>query len=251
MGGGRDRARVDLVDAMSPLAILLAGGALLFAVVSRPKIKPEPEPGDNLTRQQRLRSILAGVQELDDTQRAFLLITARGESNFNPLAHNGTDSEVAACARAVANDKTGIVARTLACGVPTADLITGSWGLFQRLAPYLANDAFEVFGDDGCTLANPTRTSVAFQIASALETAGDLQRYNGWRANPTLGNLRLGWAAPGLMGYMQRNEKRIARYRRHARDIGYPASIIDAALAPFPRGRAVAEIYARLVAGGA
>lgn len=181
---------------------------------------------------------------LDDTQRLFLMLTAYGESRYDPRARNDSASEVLASAKASSNNP-DIATRAAACGVPEARLRTGSWGRFQRLAPYLSNDAYEIFGQAAmCGNADPTASTADFQIASALETAGDLQQYNGWKANPTVGNLRLGWAAPALMGYLSKNKAKLDKYRRHAKEDGLPAGLVERVIAPFPRN--VAAMYAML-----
>jgi hypothetical protein len=233
----------------------IAGVAALVGLAASSSGDDDEEEGDvtvsGSTRKQRLWAQLRDIAELDETQRGFLMITAGGETgqSYSPDAHNDTPSEVAASALAAKNNL-AIVTRAQACGVSRAKLETGSWGLFQRLAPYLAGDAFEIFGNtsEACAVVDPTRTSFYFQIASAIETARDLQGYGGFHAYPTVGNLRLGWYAPSRMGYIADNADRIARYRRQAAETGYPRSFVDARISRFPSN--VADIYRRMVARG-
>lgn len=193
---------------------------------------------------------LESIPQLTRTQRYFLMLTAYGEGRYSPLAHNGSASERAAAVRATENNP-ALVLRAQRCGVNVAALQTGSWGTFQRLAPYLSNDAYEIFGESGmCPYADPTRMvhDLDFQIASAIETARDLQQYAGWKSYPTVGNLRLGWAAPALMGYISANKARLDKYRAQAAQESFPAGIVDAPIEPFPSN--VAQIYLALRAGG-
>jgi hypothetical protein len=209
---------------------------------------PAPSTGTISERHAKLRAALASIGELDATQRAFLEITAYGESKFNPAAHNNSFSERSASARG-ADHNPSIKAKVTACGVDPETLRTGSWGMFQRLAPFLAGDAFEIFGDQvGCGFCDPTKASYGFQIVSALETARDLQGYPGFQAKQTVGNLRLGWAAPTLMGYLSANAKKIAKYREQAEGAGYGAGLIDATINRFPQN--IPQIYGRLVQAG-
>lgn len=234
--------------ALASLAV--AGAAVTLAVFGDAKVDGGGGvSGQPSAHKLRLWNKLRSIVELDDDQRGFFMVCAGGETGqkYRPTAHNGSASERLAAARAADNNHK-LVARAVACGVPADALRTGSWGVFQRLAPFLSGDAFEIFGDAGCGLADPRTTSLDFQIASALETAGDLQGYGAWKAYPTVGNLRLGWAAPALMGYIAANQDRINRYRRQATETGYPASFVDRPLKPMPRN--VADIYRRLVAGG-
>lgn len=228
---------------------IAGAGALGLAAVAgaSPNIIEQPNIGGDMSARRERFLWALSLMSLDATQVAFFDITAKAESKYNPNAHNGTPSEVAASVRAADNDPK-LVQRVRACGVPEEKLKTGSWGLVQRLAPYAANDAFEIFGANACALADPTRMSYAFQLASALETAGDLQQYTRFTAAPTLGNLRLGFGALSLMGYLAKNKARLDKYRATAVSLGYPASIIDAPIAPMPRN--VATIYGRLIASG-
>lgn len=240
---------------MKPLTKILVGFGGLLAlgkiIESTATASVDDEANDNtgggggsMSNKMRLWKKLELLQ-LDDRQRYFLMLVAYGESKFSPAAHNNTASEREASARGAQNNPE-LVQRAIACGIAADKLRTGSWGMFQRLAPFLSGDAFEIFGPGpmACQNADPTNTTDDFQIASALETAGDLQGYNGWKAAPTVGNLRLGWAAPALMGYMTKNAARLKKYRRHAAEAKLPAGIVDAPLNPFPRN--VAQMYAHL-----
>lgn len=225
-----------------PLALLLGVG--LAGAASASPVDNDNN-GGNVTLKQRIWSMLTMVPELTNEQRFFLMLTAYGEGGYNPRAHNGTPAERAA-SQAAADNNPSIVAWAQSCGVPRAELETGSWTTFQLLAPYVTGTVREVFGDAGCMFADPTRVgdNLALQVALAIEHARDLQGYSSWQAYPTVGNLRLGWAAPSLMGYISANAERLNRYRAQAASQSFPAGIVDASLTRFP-GNA-ASIYERL-----
>lgn len=229
---------------------LVGGGVVLAAVAGASGAGGGGalyQGGDMSEGRERFLWELELIPELSPVQRAWADITVAGETQrrYNVNAHNGTPGEVAASVNAVTP---AILAWARSCGVSEDDLKTGSWGRYQRLAPYLSWDAKEIWGANGCGLANPTRTRGAFQHVSAFETAHDLQQYKGFQAVPTLGNLRLGWWGPGAMGYLSKNAKRLDKYRATAVGLGYPPSIIEAEIGPFPRN--LQAIYARLVAAG-
>lgn len=223
--------------------IAAAGLGLLAATRTSSAIEPANE-GGTMTRKQKVWRKL-GFLPLTNEQRYFAMLVAYGEGNYNPRAHNTKPSERAAARRAVENNPAA-VARVVACGVPRAVLEDGSWGIAQRLGPYLAIDAFEVFGDgaQACALADPRLFDLDFQIVSLIETAHDLGGYDGFKAHQTVGNLRLGFAAPALMGYLTDNAKKIAKYKSQAAHEKFPAGIVDAAITRFPK--ATPAMYATL-----
>lgn len=233
---------------------LFALAGLAASTTSAADDEPEVDPDDDAandgsSNKMRLWSKLESIVELNNTQRYFLTLVAKGEGNYNPAAHNGSQSERDASSRATDNSPS-IVANALACGVPTNNLRTGSWGTFQRLAPYLSGDAFTIFANGNpCPFADPTRApqNLNYQIVSAIKVAHVLQGFNGWQAFPTVGNLRLGWAAPSLMGFISANADRLEKYRRHARAASLPDGIVDAKITEFPGN--FAEIYERLRTG--
>lgn len=232
------------------LGVALAGAVLLTAATASAG-SPELGNTDDTpmgVRKTRLWNKLVSISELDNTQRMFLMLWAYGEGGYSPYAHNDSASERAASSQAADNNPT-IVQRAIACGIADAKLRTGSWGTFQRLAPFVAGDAFEIFGAAGCPFADPTRLpmNLNLQIAGAIETARDLQGYQGFIAYPTAGNLRLGTGSPARMGYITENKDRLDKYRAHASVQGL-GGIVDAQIARFPGN--VAEIYERLRSQG-
>lgn len=241
----RRAAKLGLAAAAAALVLL----PVLASASASPGGAEEGSP-DMTGRKATLWNKLRSIPELDDTQRYFVMLTAYGEGNYNPRAHNGSASERAASARAADNNQQ-IVQRAMACGVPYENLRTGSWTMFQLLAPYVSGTAFEIFGDGFCPWADPTRigADTNAQICIAIEHAHDLQQYDGWKAFRTIGNLRLGWAAPALMGYISDNAARLGKYRAQARKQGFPPGIVDALVRPFPSG--AAGIYQRLQSGAA
>lgn len=208
-----------------------------------------------VTRKQRFWSRLESISELDTTQRYFLTMVAQRESKYNPAAHNGRASERLAASKALENN-VGILELALTCGVNAERLRSGSWGLFQRLAPYWADDMRDIFGASSCSLIDPSQQvkNINLQIVDAIRVAHRLQQYPGWKAYPTAGNLRLGWLSFGLMGYISENEERLQRYREDAfaakikGETGkYPSPLVDGTIREFPTD--YKGIYTRL--GGA
>lgn len=221
----------------------LATAGLLAASRRTSPINPANE-GGSMTRKQKVWRKL-GFLPLTNVQRYFAMLVAYGEGRYNPRAHNTSASERAAARRAVQNNAAA-VARVEACGVPRSVLEDGSWGIAQRLGPYLSIDAFEIFGDgaQACALADPRSFDLDFQICSLIETAHDLGGYQGFKAWPTVGNLRLGFASPELMGYLQKEKARIAKYKAQASHEKFPAGIVDATITRFPK--ATPQFYATL-----
>jgi len=232
------------------IGVAVAAVALLGAGSAGAADNPNDGGGMATSNKLRMWRKLESISELIPTQRYFLMLVAYGEGKYNPAAHNGSASERAASAKAADNNP-AIVARALGCGVPEANLRTGSWTTFQLLAPYVSGTAFEIFGGAFCPFADPTRapSNLNLQIAIAIEHARDLQGYNGFQARPTVGNLRLGWAAPAWMGYENEHPDRIAKYRAHAVHEKFPTGIVDAPIGMFPNNPA--QIYEALRSAGA
>lgn len=205
------------------------------------------------SKKQRVYWRLRQISTLSEMQRLTIMLIAYGEGGYSPTAHNGSPMERDASAKAAANNPT-IVQRAYACGVDADVFKTGSWTMFQFLAPYASHTAYEVFGGAYCPFADPTKMAgttwahIDLQIVLAIEHARDLQGYDSWRVNPanrTVGNLRLGWAAPGLMGddWATRQKTRIDKYRAQAAKEGFPG-IVDSLVEVFPNNPA--QIYADL-----
>lgn len=229
---------------------LAAGGLVVLAAATATASPGFDAGGDMSSNKKRMWAKLEAISELTETQRYFLMLVAKGEGNFNPGAHNGSASERAASA-AAADNNPETVQRVQACGIDPARLRTGSWTTFQFLAPYISRHVFEIFGGAGCMFADPTAVpgNLNLQIVLAIEHARRLQNYTGWTAYPTVGNLRLGWASPGFMGYISKHRDRLDKYRSHARNTGLPNGIVDAQISRFPDNPG--EIYEALRATGA
>lgn len=231
---------------MSKAGYVLAGLATVGIIAASRRTSPlnPANEGGTMTRKQKVWRKL-GFLPLTNVQRYFAMLVAYGEGGYDPRAHNTRPSERAAARRAVENNATA-VARVVACGVPRSVMEDGSWGIAQRLGPYLSIDAFEIFGAgaQACALADPRSFDLDFQICSLIETAHDLGGYNGFKAYPTVGNLRLGFAAPALMGYIDDNAKKLATYRSQAAHEKFPAGIVDATITRFPK--ATPQFYATL-----
>lgn len=228
-------------------AAVVTVGYLAISAAGR-EVEDAKENGAMQSKKQRFWSRLETISELDDTQRYYLTLVAQRESKYNPAAHNGTPSERDAARRGLDNNPS-IGQKAAACGVAREALTTGSWGLFQRLAPFWADDMFDIFGATACPYVDPSRetSNMNLQIVDAIKVARTLQSYSSWKAYPTAGNLRLGWAAPSLMGYISQNAERLQRYRDDARAAGLPTTLVDGTINIFPND--YRGIYARL--GGA
>lgn len=236
---------------------LLGAAALALAVSSR-AVSGQPNDddesgGDVASRKQMLYWRTRQIAELTELQRMFLMLTAFGEGGYSTAAHNGSVAESAASKKAAENNPS-IVAWAASCGVPPEALHTGSWSMFQLLAPYYTGTVREVFGDAGCPFADPRKApgKLDLQIVVAIEHARDLQGYAGWQSVPTVGNLRLGWANPGFMGKLDEQRDRIDKYKAHAQRVvpswtqAEAASFIASTLTRFPTNPA--EIFQRLQA---
>lgn len=141
---------------------------------------------------------------LDANQRLFLMLVAKGESNFVPSAFNDSAGEAAAAGRAY--DR--IADRLAACGRPRSAYATGSGGRFGRLVPYFANDLRTLV-----PCINPTSIGDGVHdLMSAIINARALQQYSSWRG--TAGSLRAGWATPGWMDAPPPDK--LAKWQRHA-----------------------------------
>jgi hypothetical protein len=177
---------------------------------------------------------------LTPTQRYFLMLTAYGESGYNPHAHNDSQGETAASLEALANNPT-LANRLAACG---GNWGIGSGGLFGRLLPYFGDDMLDIFGS--CSYVRPSNVFDSnLAILSAIRNAHRLQAHEGFKVEPTVGNLRLGWASPTWLGYLTKHADHIAKYREQAAHEKLPFGIVDATIEDFPND--YQTLYATLV----
>lgn len=217
--------------------VALAGGRKVADIVlGEDDVTPTTPSGGSLSR----RQVMWGKLELlpiTNTQRFFMMLTAYGEGRYSPSAHNTSTGERSAAKRAVENLSDEKRARILNCGVPASVIEDGSWGTFQQLGPYFSNNILDIFGTDelGCALADPRYPDLDSQIISAMYVAYRLGGYDSWKAFPTVGNLRLGWASPSLMGYITKEKARLDKYRKQAEDDGLPIGLVDMQMGRFPK----------------
>lgn len=201
---------------MELLAILLVVALLGGGGSSKPahdddgrELDPNDPPptGDDMsnsgTPKARLWRQLEALTELDPDQRLFLMMVAKGESNFYPSAFNDSAGEAAAAGRAY--DR--IAASLAQCGRSRAAYATGSGGRFGRLVPYFVNDLRNLVP---CIDPKLIGDGV-HDIMSAIITARALQGYGSWRG--TAGSLRAGWATPGWMASPPADK--LAKWQRH------------------------------------
>lgn len=234
--------------------LLLAAAATGVVVLTASSSSSADDSGGNdvgkVSDKVRIWRKLEWINDLTDVQRYFLMLTAYGEGKYHPGAHNDSASERAASIKALSNNPT-TAAHAQACGIDLDKLKTGSWTTFQLLAPYVTRTAFDIFGGAACQFADPTRApqNLNLQIAIAIEWARHLQdKYPGFQARPTVGNLRLGWAAPAWMGYEHEHQDRIDKYKAAAVHEKFPDGLIDMTITRFPTN--TAQIYEILRSSG-
>jgi hypothetical protein len=230
--------------------LLLAGLALLFAGGGGDSDSPSSPGsggggGDDVgpgTNKQKLWAQLRSTPELTETQRYFMMLTAAGESNFNPKAHNDSESEVQASRNAF---KGALATKLRACGFPDGAWTIGSGGRFGRLVPYFGDDWDDLYNE----CIDPKKLFVSpYDLISALKNARALQEHDAFRAKPTVGTLRLGWYGPGAMKAPQ-DPERLEKYRRKAIEESLPSGIVDAHIENFPSLAAIRVIGKRLLSG--
>lgn len=227
--------------------VLLVLAGLALAGGSAAASPSVPSGAQSNVGKVELWTMLESLPQLDDTQRKFLILVARGESGWDPLVGLG-DPELfpagtkpnrkastalqegeARAARKAYQRHADVFA---ACGVGHDEAAygfgSGGWfgmlpanGLWQlRDTPFRCWPPSAVF--------DPARA-----ITIAIAFARGLQGWDGYQANRTVGNLRAGWGLPTSMG-TSIDPDRIAKYRRHATESGLPASFVDLELARYP-----------------
>lgn len=196
-----------------------------------------------------LWSQLRAVRSLTENQRLFLMLVAKGESNYSPTAWNKTPSESAAAGRAydrlLEQDRL-----SAACSYTREELAIGSVGRFQRLAPYFVNDLRNV---KPCADPQLDGRDGFWDIVSAIATAAALSRNGSW--NGRVSGLRGGWGTLAWLGGPPADK--VAKWRGHARAAKLMGEgrdgglFLDVVLTPFPSelGPVVADLLAHRAAG--
>lgn len=215
------------------LAALGLGTAALVvsssSSASTPTPTPEPTDGGNMSRAARLWAQLRAISSLDENQRLFLMLVAKGESNYSPTAHNKSAGEVAASAKAY--DR--LAGELAATGRPRAAYVIGSGGRFQRLVPYFAHDLRSI----APSIDPQAVFDGMHDIVSAVANAHALStRYPKW--NGKASGLRGGW---GTLAWLDNPPAdKVEKWRGHAREaklMGASADgglFLDVKLNPFP-----------------
>jgi hypothetical protein len=208
----------------------------------------------------QLWAMLESLPQLDDVQRKFLILVARGESGWNPLVGLGDPSLFPAGtkpntkASAGAQENEARAARVAferhaadfeACGIGHSeqDFGFGSGGWFGMLP---ANGIWQLRDTPFRCWPPAAVFDPARALTMAIAFARGLQGWDGFKANPTVYNLRAGWGIPTSMGNNVAAE-RIAKYRKHAQESGLPSSFVDETIAHFPGD--YVGIYQTLAAG--
>lgn len=240
-----------IVALLAALALGTGGGASASVEI--------PPAAQSNAGKRELWAMLESLPMLDDVQRKFLILVARGESGWNPLVGLGDPAlfppgtkpntkasaaaqEGEARAARVAYDRHADYFAGCDAGERAAYSF-GSGGWFGMLP---ANGLWQLRDTPlGCwpprAVFEPARA-----ITMAVAFARALQGWDGFQANPTVGNLRAGWGLPTSMGTNVAAD-RLAKYRRHARESGLPESFIDEPIARFA-GDSLAVFQALLAA---
>lgn len=227
------------------IVALLAALALGGAGSASASVEIPPAAQSNAGKRE-LWAMLESLPMLDDVQRKFLILVARGESGWNPLVGLGDPSlfppgtkpntkasakaqEGEARAARVAYDRHAAYFEACDAG-DRAAYSFGSGGWFGMLP---ANGLWQL--RDTPLACWPPRAvfEPVRALVMGLAFARGLQGWDGFKANPTVGNLRAGWGLPTSMG-TDIAADRLAKYRRHARESGLPESFIDEPIARYP-----------------
>ena len=218
--------------AAAALAAMAAAGSANASDVKAPKKSKGREELDRLLQ----------LAPLDHTQRQFFRFVAWGESRWKSGALNDTPSEAKAAARSY--ERHADYYST--CGYPRASWVYGSAGWFQILAPVglwqIRKTEFACAWDPATYLFDPAKS-----LTVAIELARNLQGWAGFKANPTVGNLRRGWGWPAKMGSGVPGPDKRAKYAAQLRKSGVAKeSFLDTPIARMPGDPA--SIY-RVLAG--
>lgn len=213
-------------------ALLGAGALVASAWGSSPSDEPSPahkptNPGSAKGRAELER--LLGLLPLDATQRTFLLFVAAGESGFKILATNDSPGEAAAAGDIYDNQS----AHFESCGYPRSAWTWGSAGWFGLLVPVglwnLRKTPFACW-DPRTYLYDPAQS-----ITAAIANGRALQNWQGFKSNPTVGNLRRGWGWPSAMGPNTPGPEKRAAYEARLVASGVaPPSFLDVEVPTFP-----------------
>lgn len=216
---------------------ILAALAALLGLAGSAKAEPgsgtDPKPISH--GRQELDAQLGKLSNiLDETQRDFLVLVARGESGFSSAAKNDSTGE--AKAAGVAYDRHADLFGT--CPYPRSAWSFGSGGWFGMLP---ANGAYHLRETFPCL--DPIYVfDPAMSIVAAIAFARALQGWDAFQANPTVAALRAGWGNPGWMASPPPDK--VVKWRGHATSSGLPADFLERTIKRFPSNSAA--IYAAL-----
>ncbi len=215
---------------MSALGIGLAIGTAALAL-RRPRRRRRARASlaiGGLTRsrtialRRELEAQLRGIRALTLVQRRMLVLIAYGESRFNPATFNGDAVERNAAEAAFER----LASNFASCGGTKASYGTGSGGRFGRLVPYYANDLWHV---QPC-IAPATIHDGRHDLVSAVVCAHAIGGHPNFAG--TVLSMRAGWAT--LEWLQDPPAEKREKWARHAEELGYGASFLDAELPRFP-----------------
>ena len=199
-------------------------------------------PGNPVTMSRGKNTLaqLLARTSLDETQRNFLILTAYGESRWSSGAANKSITEAAASGRAYDRHADYFAAN---CPEPRSGYVWGSGGWFGLLPPnplwILRASGLKCW--PGAYVFDPVASIVA-----AIAFARQLQGWTGFKANPTVLNLRIGWGRPTAMSEPH-DPAKVAKFREHARKAGFDELFLLRPIKRFPGN--YAEIFAALSGG--
>lgn len=186
---------------------------------------------------QQLIRDMAEAAGLDPTWAMFLEATAKNESGFKILVGLGKpelfpewaqpnlnaskrvqDNEAAAAARAYERNQ----ARLSKCPFPKSRYAFGSGGLFAMLP---ANAILNAFKNTELECMDPWEIfDPVVSFVCAISFAQGLMNWKGYKANPVLGNLRVGWGNPSKMGdpaAMEKSRTKTRGFASRLEELGY------------------------------
>jgi hypothetical protein len=213
--------------------------ALIFIVLALALGSGQSMPEDPVAMSRgrnALAAMLAAAPGLDQTQRDFLIFVAYGESRWSSGAANKSASE--ARAAGVAYDRHADFFKA-ECPEPRVGYVWGSGGWFGMLP---ANGVWLLRNSLPCWPGSYVFDPAA-SITAAIAFARALQGWEGFKANPTVANLRIGWGNPSAMS-KPHDPAKIAKFREHARKAGFDETFILRPVKRFPGN--FAAIFAAL-----
>ena len=190
-----------------------------------------------MNENQQLIRDMAEAVGIDPSWSMFFEATAKNESGFKILAGLGKpelfppwakpntraskrvqDNEAAAAAKAYERN----AGRLSKCGYPKSRYAFGSGGLFAMLP---ANAILNAFKNTELECMDPWEIfDPVVSFVCAVSFAKGLMNWTGYKKNPVLGNVRVGWGNPSKMGNpesMQKSRTSDRGFGSRLEELGY------------------------------